>query len=107
MFAVVVDHFEITPSALLFMTKNGHLKDGVWYWEGLQDPSVAASHLLDEEGQDGILRWDAARSGFYDTSPYYGKKCYITCIGETLCIVDPDAPSIGGENLTPISFNSS
>ena len=100
---VVVDHFKITPSALLFMARNGHLKDGVWYWDGLQDPFTAASHLLDEEGE-GMLRWDAAQSGFYDTNPYYGGKCpYITCTGETLCIVDPDAPSIGGENLTPIT----
>ena len=102
MYGVVVDHFEIAPSALLFMARNGHLKDGVWYWEGLQDPLTAASHLLDEEGE-GILRWDAARSGFYDTSSYCEEKYYITCMGETLCIVDPDAPGIGGENLTPIS----
>lgn len=104
MYGVVVDHFEITPFALLFMARNGHLEGGVWYWEELQDPSAAAPHLLDEEGEDGILRWDAARSGFYDTSPYYGgERPYITCIGETLYIVDPDAPSIGGENLTPIT----
>ena len=103
MYGVVVDHFEITPSALLFMARNGYLKDGVWYWEGLQDPLTAASHLLDEEG-GGILRWDAARSGFYDTNPYYEGRCpYITYMGETLYIVDPDAPSIGGENLTPIT----
>lgn len=103
MYGVVVDHFEITPSALLFMARNGYLKDGVWYWEGLQDPLTAASHLLDEEGEDEILRWDAARSGFYDTPSYCAEKCYITCMGETLYIVDPDAPSIGGENLTPIT----
>lgn len=102
MYGVVVDHFEITPSALLFMAKNGHLKDGVWYWEGLQDPSAAASHLLDEEGE-GMLRRDAAQCGFYDTNPHCEEKCYITCIGETLYIVDPDAPSIGGKNLTPIT----
>ena len=102
MYGVVVDHFEITPSALLFMARNGHLKDGVWYWEGLQDPSTAASHLLDEEGE-GMLRRDAAQYGFYDTNPHCEGECYITCIGETLYIVDPDAPSIGGENLTPIT----
>ena len=103
MYGVVVDHFEITPSALLFMARNGHLKDGVWYWEGLQDPSTAVSHFLIEEGE-GMLRRDAAQSGFYDTSPYYEGKCpYITCIGETLYIIDPDAPSIGGENLTLIT----
>ena len=102
MYGVVVDHFEITPSALLFMARNGHLEGVVWYWEGLQDPSAAAPHLLDEEGE-GMLRRDAAQSGFYDTNPYYEGKCYITCSGETLYIIDPDAPSIGGENLTPIT----
>ena len=103
MSGVVVDHFEIAPSALLFMARNGHLRDGVWYWEGLQDPFTAAFYLLDEEEED-MLRWDAARSGFYDTNPYYeGKRPYITCMGETLYIVDLDAPSIGGENLTPIT----
>ena len=104
MYGVVVDHFEITPSALLFMARNGHLKDGVWYWEGLQDPSAAASHLLDEEGE-GMLRWDAAKCGFYDTNPYYGgRRPYIIYMGKTLYIVDPDAPSIGGENLIPITI---
>lgn len=103
MFGVVVDHFEITPSALLFMARNGHLEDGVWYWEGLQNPFTAASHLFDEE-EEGMLRQDAAQCGFYDTNPYYKGKCpFITCMGETLYIVDPDAPSIEGENLTPIT----
>ena len=103
MYGVVVDHFEITPSALLFMARNGRLEGGVWYWEGLQDPSTVVPHFLVEEGE-GMLRRDAAQCGFYDTSPYYEGKCpYITCTGETLYIVDPDAPSIGGENLTPIT----
>jgi hypothetical protein len=102
MFGIVVDHFEITPSALLFMARNGHLEGGVWYWEELQDPSAAVPHFLDEG--EGMLRRDAAQSGFYDTNPYYEGGCpYITCTGETLCIVDPDAPSIGGENLIPIT----
>jgi len=91
MFAIVVDHFEITPSALIFMSRNGRFENGLWYWEGLGPPPSA---LVEKE----MLREDAAASDIYDTSPYYEGRAYIT-VSKYIYIVDPDAPSIGGANL--------